>query len=327
MSDVQRKIVSDAEKDQRLDRWFKNRYPDLPRSALQKLLRTGQVRVDGKRTKAGLRLKAGQEIRVPPIKTKLSMKEGIQRPVDEADAQLLRERMIHIDDNLIAIDKPAGLAVQGGSNTSRHLDGMLDALRFDAEERPKLVHRLDKDTSGVMVLARNSRAARELSRAFSSRDVRKVYWALVVGVPNLDKGRIDLPLIKGGGSGRERVSVDNNGKRAVTDFQIVNRAGSRLSWLAMWPRTGRTHQLRAHCAAIGTPILGDGKYGGKAAFIEGLPPVGRQLQLLAHEVVLPDLFGQGVVRIVAALPPHMNELWQMFGLELEVATRSLAEIN
>lgn len=328
MSGVQRRTVAQDEADQRLDRWFLHHYPDLPRGRLQKLLRTGQIRVDGKRAKAGLRLGAGQEIRVPPIETRPAAEAIVRPAVDEADIQFLRDRILYIDDDVIAIDKPAGLAVQGGSRTERHLDGMLDALRFDSEERPKLVHRLDKDTSGVMVLARHRKAARSLGHAFAGRDVQKIYWALVVGIPDRDEGRIDLSLGKRGGAGRERVGVDEDaGKRSITDFKTIERAGNRLAWLALWPRTGRTHQLRAHCAAIGSPILGDGKYGGRDAFVDGLPPDAKRLQLMAREVVLPKLSGRGTIRVVADLPPHMDALWRMFELDVKAAEDPFAVID
>ncbi|MEE2687833.1 MAG: RluA family pseudouridine synthase [Pseudomonadota bacterium] len=327
MNGVQRHTVLADEEGQRIDRWLKLHYPDLPRGRLQKLLRTGQIRVDGKRVKAGRNLGVGQEIRIPPIRSELKVSEYIERPVEQSDFQFLRGRVLYKDNDLIGFDKPAGLAVQGGSRTTRHLDGMLDALRFDSVERPKLVHRLDKDTSGVMVLARNRASARRLGQAFASRDVRKIYWALVVGVPKRVKGRINLPLMKGGGAGHNRVRVDVEGKRAVTDFYVVERAGSRLSWLALWPRTGRTHQIRAHCAAIGTPILGDGKYGGRAAFVDALPTAARQLQLLAREVILPKISGQGEIRIVAAMPPHMDEFWRMFELEPEATSDPFTELD
>ena len=213
-----------------------------------------------------------------------------------------------MDRDIIVIDKPAGLAVHGGSATHWHLDGMLDALRFGGDERPRLIHRLDKDTSGVMVLARTAASARRLGKAFAGRDVRKVYWAITVGRPEQDQGRINLPLAKNMGKGRERVGVNEDaGKNAITDFQVLERAGNRLNWVALWPRTGRTHQLRAHCVAIGCPILGDGKYGGRGAFIEGLPANAKKLQLHAREIEIPQDGGRDW-RIVAPLPPHMRDV-------------------
>jgi len=328
MSGVEHRIVAAADAELRLDRWFLRHFPDLPRGRLQKLLRTGQIRVDGKRAKAGLRLVAAQKIRIPPIQSTPSNERPSRQPINEKDITFVRDLILHMDDDIIILDKPTGLAVQGGSSTTRHLDGMLDALRFEAAERPKLVHRLDKDTSGVMVLARSTAAARELGRHFVGRDVRKIYWAVTVGLPERDAGRIDLPLAKNGSHGHERICVDEeDGKRAISDFQILERAGKRLTWLALWPRTGRTHQLRAHCAAIGCPILGDGKYGGRDAFVDGLPAAAKKLQLFAREIAVPKLSGKGEIRVTAQLPPHMAELWKMLEFENEPAKEPFADID
>lgn len=315
MSGVEHRRVAGGDAGQRLDRWFQRQFPGVTHGRLQKLLRTGQVRVDGKRAKAGQRLEAGQQVRVPPIAGGEEHLPEVPRPASEADIAFIRGRVLAIDDDVIAVDKPAGLAVQGGSGTTRHLDGMLDALRFDAEERPRLVHRLDRDTSGVMLLARNAAAASRLGETFRGREVRKIYWALTVGIPRIEAGRIDLALGKKPGRGGERVAVDEDeGQRAVTLYRVLERAGKRVAWLALWPQTGRTHQLRAHCAALGCPILGDGKYGGRGAFIDGLPPGARKLHLHAREIAVPHPSGRGVFHAVAELPPHMQETWDMLGL-------------
>ena len=328
MSGVEHRKVATADAELRLDRWFLRHFPDLPRGRLQKLLRTGQIRVDGKRAKAGLRLVAEQEIRIPPIQSTPSDEKPSRQPMNEKDIAFVRDLILHMDDDMIILDKPSGLAVQGGSSMTRHLDGMLDALRFEAVERPKLVHRLDKDTSGVMVLARSTAAARELGRHFVGRDVRKIYWAITIGLPERDAGRIDLPLAKNASQGHERVGVnEEDGKRAITDFQKLDRAGKRLTWLALWPRTGRTHQLRAHCAAIGCPILGDGKYGGRDAFVDGLPAAVKKLQLFAREITVPKLSGKGDIRVTAQLPPHMAELWKMLEFENEPTEEPFTDIE
>ena len=311
--------VEEAEAGTRLDRWFQKRFPSVTHGRLQKLLRTGQVRVDGKRAKASLRLEAGQEIRVPPLGDSEpqsgSAKPRPERKVTAADEAFICSRVLTMDDDVIAIDKPAGLAVQGGSGTNRHLDGMLDALRFGASERPRLVHRLDRDTSGVMLLARTASAAARLGEAFQRRDTRKIYWALTVGVPAIESGRIDISLGKRPGRGGEKMEPDDDeGKRAVTLYTVIEKVGKRLAWLALWPQTGRTHQLRAHCVAIGCPILGDGKYGGGAAFVDGLPSGAKKLQLHAREITVPHPSGRGVFHAVADLPPHMAEVWKMLGL-------------
>jgi 23S rRNA pseudouridine955/2504/2580 synthase len=227
------------------------------------------------------------------------------------------------DRDALVIDKPAGLAVQGGTSTDVHLDGMLDALRFDAAERPRLVHRLDKDTSGVLVLARSAAAAARLTEAFRRKEARKIYWAVVVGVPKLSEGKIDLALSKQGSGHGERVRPDEEGLRAVTYYSIVEQAWRRAAWLALMPITGRTHQLRAHCVALGTPILGDGKYGGQESFIAGadLP---KQLHLHARSIRLPRP-GGGVIAARARLPAHMLTTWQFFGFDSAPAEEPLAD--
>jgi 23S rRNA pseudouridine955/2504/2580 synthase len=222
--------------------------------------------------------------------------------------------VLHLDEDLIVIDKPAGLAVQGGTGTERHLDALLDALRFDARERPRLVHRLDRDTSGVLVLARSAAVAARLAEAFRGKATRKVYWAAVVGLPKPRSGRIDQALAKLPGRLGERVVPDEDeGKRAVTWYRTVAHAGAKLAWLALQPITGRTHQLRAHCAALGTPILGDGKYGAAAAHPAGVPQP-RRLHLHARALALPRPRG-GTLVVTAPLPPHMRETWAFLGFE------------
>lgn len=317
---VQTLEVAGDEADLRLDRWFKRHYPALGHGRLEKLLRTGQVRIDGKRAKANMRLTPGQQVRVPPLGAERPAGGGSEatsrsRPVSEADAAEMRAAVIYRDDDIIAINKPAGLSVQGGKGIARHVDGMLDALRFGAKERPRLVHRLDRDTSGVLLLARSARAAAWLAAAFRRKETRKLYWALVVGVPKLEQGKIDLPLSKLPRPAGERVVADEEGRRAVTYYQVMETAGRRVAWLALMPVTGRTHQLRAHCAAMGTPILGDGKYGGEAAFLPG-DEVASRLHLHARAIEVPRPQG-GAVRIVAPLSPHMRATWSFFGFDPE----------
>src|SRR5215831_15535797 len=251
----------------RLDRWFKRHYPALGHNRLERLLRTGHIRVDGKRARSGDRVAPGQAIRIPPLDEMATPDQPRgARKVSPGDETMLRDAVLHRDDAVIVLNKPPGLAVQGGSGTERHLDGLLDALRFGSDVRPRLVHRLDKETSGVLVIARTAAAAAFLTRAFREKTTRKTYWAIVVGLPKLRQGRIDLALAKLPGREGERVRPNAEaGKRAVTYYAVVDSAGTEASWLALLPVTGRTHQLRAHCAAIGTPILGDAKYGTAAA--------------------------------------------------------------
>jgi len=314
MSGVQTLTVAPEDAEIRLDRWFKRHFPSLAHGRLEKLLRTGQVRVDGKRAEASDRVAPGQRVRVPPLPEDGAPPRKDRSPrITDSDARYVRGLVIHRDEDVIVIDKPAGLAVQGGSGTTRHLDALLDALRFDAEERPRLVHRLDKDTSGVLVLARSSAVAAKLAAAFRSKTVRKLYWAAVVGAPKPRNGKIDQSLAKHAGPKGERVSEDEeDGEPALTFYRTVAHAGERIAWLALEPVTGRTHQLRVHCAGLGTPILGDRKYGG-GAFIAGLPPP-RQLHLHARAIALPHPRG-GTLTASAKLPPHMRATWSFFGFE------------
>jgi 23S rRNA pseudouridine955/2504/2580 synthase len=317
MSGVQTLTVAPEDAEIRLDRWFKRHFPDLGHGRLEKLLRTGQVRLDGKRADASDRVAAGQSIRVPPLPATPPPTPAAKPPrpaPSAADTKLLQERVLYKDQDIIVINKPEGLAVQGGTGTSRHLDGLLDALRFDAKERPRLVHRLDKDTSGVLVLARSARSAARLGELFRGKTVHKVYWAITVGAPKPRNGKIDQPLAKQAGPGGERVAVDGeDGDRALTYYRTVARASDRFAWLALEPVNGRTHQLRVHCLTLDTPILGDGKYGGAAAHPESLAHA-RKLHLHARAVALP-LHNGKMLTVTAPLPPHMRESWDFFGFE------------
>lgn len=315
MSGVKTITLGPKDAGQRLDKWFKDNYPGLSFGRLQKILRKGEVRLDGKKVKdAKTTLEAGQTLRLPPLDAERSpATPKPQRPrISDKDAADIQACVLHKDDHVLILDKPAGLAVQGGTGQTRHVDALLDALKFDLNERPRLVHRLDKDTSGVLVLARSQHAAQTLTAAFRTKAVRKAYWAIVVGVPEKEEGRIDLPLGKRPGKGGERMEVDEfDGKRAVTEFKTIERAGNRAAWLELEPITGRTHQLRVHMAAIGTPILGDGKYGGAEAFLTGaeLP---KQLHLHARAIRFPHPAG-GTFETTAPLPGHMKTTWAYFG--------------
>jgi len=312
--------VAADEAGSRLDRWFKRRFPGLTHGKLEKLLRTGQIRVDGKRVKAAARLEAGQQIRVPPIaddpapaKRAVLPARIPARAVDDLIASVL-----YRDDDVIAINKPAGLAVQGGTKTDLHVDAMLDELRFGSAHRPRLVHRLDKDTSGVLLLARHPAAAAALAGAFRSKTAVKLYWAIVVGLPRVPEGKIDLPLDKVPGPRGEHVVADEGeGKRAVTVYRVIDHIGKRAAWLAMSPLTGRTHQLRVHAAAIGHPILGDGKYGGQEAFLGG-DVISDRLHLHARRVRLPHP-GGGQLSVVAPLPASFAATLDALGFDLQRA--------
>ena len=321
-SAVQILSVTEDEAEQRLDRWFSRRFPQVGHGRLEKLLRTGQIRVDGRRARAGQRLEAGQQVRVPPLPSSGAPAAAARAAptVGDDQAEALRRAVLYRDEDVIVLNKPPGLAVQGGTGTERHLDAMLDALTFDAGERPRLVHRLDKDTSGVMLLGRSAAATARLAAAFRSRAARKCYWALVVGVPRPPFGRIDAPLAKLPGRLGERMAVDEDeGRRAVTWYRVVEAVQRKVAWLELEPRTGRTHQIRVHCALLGTPILGDGKYGGRGAHLAG-QGVSRKLHLHARAIRLPHPRG-GVIEAEAPLPAHMAATFAFFDLRESVAGR------
>lgn len=308
--------VADTDSGIRLDRWFRRHYPNLTHGRLEKLLRTGQIRVDGRRVKASTRLEAGQVVRVPPLDEGKTRPPRTGPPPDARDLERVRDLVIHRDDDVLVINKPPGLAVQGGTGVTRHLDALLDGLRYGAPERPRLVHRLDKDTSGILLLGRSAKAAAQLAAVFRTKQARKVYWALTAGVPKPGRGRIDLSLAKGRSAAGDRVGPDEDrGRRAVTDYAVLDRAGRRAAWLALMPLTGRTHQLRVHCAAMGTPILGDGKYGGRNAFISGLPS-SHGLMLHARSITIPHPDG-ATLHVAAPLPGSMAKIWRFLGFEFE----------
>jgi 23S rRNA pseudouridine955/2504/2580 synthase len=303
----------------RLDRWFKRHLPDASFNLVSRWARTGQLRIDGKRATPGDRVLAGQEIRVPPADTDAA-KSG--RPVRKRreltadEMEFAQGLMIHKDDAALVINKPAGLATQGGTKTESHVDGLLDALCYELDNRPKLVHRLDKDTSGVLLLARAARSAGHFAKAFSSRTARKVYWALVVGVPSIEDGFIDLPIGKQPGTGGEKMYVDEaEGQSARTRYRLVERAGNTCAWVELQPYTGRTHQLRVHMAAIGHPIVGDGKYGGKDAFLTGT--ISRKMHLHARRLRIDHPKGHQI-DIRADLPPHMRDSFADLGFDEEL---------
>lgn len=300
----------------RLDRWVSRHLPGVPFTLVARWARTGRIRIDGGRAKPGDRVSAGQSVTLPEEEPAAPRAAGRPRLVKELSADetaFAQSLVIHRSEHALVLDKPPGLAVQGGSRTSVHVDGLLDALRFDGRERPKLVHRLDKDTSGVLLLARSARAAAFFGRCFATRDTKKLYWALLVGVPEPADIRIDLPIAKQPGTGGEKMQVDEKtGLEAVSRVRVMDRAGSRVSFCEMRPLTGRTHQLRVHAAAIGHPIVGDGKYGGREAFLTG--GISRKLHLHARRLVI-DLPGGGKLDVTARPPEHFAESLAMLGLE------------
>jgi len=307
--------VKAQDDDIRLDRWFARHYPDLKNGQLQRLLRGKHIRVNGKKATTAQHLFAGDEIRIPPLT--VSEKSDLPRDLSKADIDFMKSLVIYKDDDVIVLNKPAGLAVQGGSKTERHIDGMLDALRFGLSEKPHLVHRLDRDTSGVLVLGRTANAAAKLAEAFKSRQAHKIYWAVVVGKPKLLSGKIDAPLSKlSGAKGGEQMKIDfENGQRAQTLYRVVDSLGRKASWLELSPLTGRTHQLRVHAAeALNTPIIGDGKYGGERSFAVGIEN-NKKLHLHARAIRLPHP-KSGILEVMAELPKHMLDTFSFLGFNV-----------
>ena len=300
----------------RLDRWFKTHYATLPHSRLEKLLRTGQVRVDGRRAKASTRLAAGQSVRVPPLPD-VAPPPGPRRALSKGDRAFLAAIALYEDDDLLVLNKPSGIAVQGGTKTTQHIDRLLEGMGDGPETRPRLVHRLDRDTSGVLVIAKRRSVAAKLGRAFQTRSVRKIYWAIVKGVPKPLQGKVEAALVKAAGPDGDRVRKARPGEQdiaqsAVTHYAVVDRAGQAASFVSLKPVTGRQHQLRAHMAIIGNPILGDEKYDGDRDLPPGVP---RKLQLHARRISFPHPSGEGVVDVTAPLPDHMREAVAAFGFD------------
>jgi len=297
----------------RLDRWFKRHLPQIGFGMVSKWARTGQVRVDGKRAKPEDRLSAGQVLRVPPGGETSGKPARKQRELSEEEIAQAEAMLIRRTDSALVLNKPPGLATQGGTKTTRHVDGLLDAYAGEDEPRPRLVHRLDKDTSGVLLVARTPGSAAYFSKRFSGRSAKKIYWALVVGVPEIFEGTVDAPLAKQPGSGGEKMHVDEeNGQPAKTLYRVVERAGNSTAWVELQPLTGRTHQLRAHMAAIGHPIVGDGKYGGQDAFLTG--SISRKMHLHARRLII-DQPGGGKLDVTAELPEHFAASMEQLGFD------------
>ena len=321
-SPVETRTVEAGEDGMRLDRWFKSHYADLPHSRLEKLLRTGQVRVDGGRAKASTRLAAGQSVRVPPLPATTPVSAPAPKGLSKAERAFLASITLYEDDDLLVLNKPQGIAVQGGTKTTHHLDRLLEGLGDGPKARFRLVHRLDRDTSGVLVVAKRREVAAKLGRAFQTRSVRKIYWALVQGVPKPPQGKVDAALVKASGPDGDRVRKARAGEQdvaqsAVTYYAVVDRAGQKVSWLSLKPVTGRQHQLRAHMAIIGHPILGDEKYQGDRDMPEGID---NTLHLHARRISFPHPSGEGVVDVTAPLPDHMRRSFAAFGFAEADAT-------
>ena len=339
---VQTRVVSTDEEGMRLDRWFKLHFPAVGLSYLNKILRNGEVRVDGKRVEGSTRLTEGASVRVPPLRVDAPAAAEAKRPYSETDARAIKQMVLFEDKWLMVLNKPYGLAVQGGSGTTHHIDGMLDSLADAKGERPRLVHRLDRDTSGVLLVAKTRKIAADLGEIFRSRQARKIYWAVVEGVPKPTHGRISLFLAKGAGMGDERgprqpgqrrdperMRIAKHGEEdaqhSLTYYAVVDKVAPRLAWISMKPVTGRTHQLRAHAEAIGNPMIGDPKYHGNLAAndprrsdpLRAVPAeVERKLHLVARRLILPHPKG-GTLDVTAPLPAHMKKTFDLFGFDVK----------
>ncbi len=309
-------IIADDDDGIRLDRWFQRHVPETSYNIVSRWARTGALRLDGAKAAPGDRIAAGQTLvwpeNLPAMATPRPV-EPVREALSDAQIEYVQGLVIHMDRHAIVINKPPGLATQGGIGITTHVDGLLDALQYDMTTRPKLVHRLDKDTSGVLLLARTARAAAFFSKSFAGRDARKTYWALTIGVPKVEAGEIDASLSKQPGSGGEKMHVDpETGLKAKTRYRTIDYAAGRAAWVEFMPLTGRTHQIRVHAAAIGHPIVGDAKYGGKEAFLTG--GISRKLHLHARRLVI-DAPDGGKIDITADLPGHIADSFALLGFD------------
>jgi 23S rRNA pseudouridine955/2504/2580 synthase len=311
----EQRIIAEDDNDIRLDRWFRRHYPQLTHGRLEKLLRKGEVRLDGKRAKSADHVLAGQTLRLPPqvIHDNAPVPEKKAPPTPVKTSRRLEDNILYMDKHLFVLNKPSGLATQGGSGLKEHVDGMLDQLAYEKTVRPKLVHRLDRDTSGVLLIARTAQSAAGLSKALASRDASKVYWALVKGIPEPKRGLIKAALAKEGTRGqneRMTVSEDEDAKFALTEYAVMGQAGTEFAWVAARPVTGRTHQIRVHLASLGTPIVGDFKYGGTDSRTRG--DIADKLHLHARSIDIARPDGGRLV-VTAPLSPHMEKSWTVLG--------------
>lgn len=327
---VQTKTVTEDENNIRLDKWFLSHFPGLSKTQLYKLMRKGQVRLDGKRVKPDARVMAGQSVRVPPMPAEAyetrKPKPSYSREEADRDRALLKQITLYQDADVLILNKPHGLATQGGSKVKRHINGILRSITSN-RCTPHIVHRLDRDTSGVLVIAKNAKSARTLGEVFKHRRVQKYYWALLSPAPEMEDGIIEAKIAKGKTRGGERVMVDHeNGKYSKSEFWVIEKAYTKAAWVCFKPETGRTHQLRVHAQLIGCPIVGDKKYAETDRHIE-MPvdlqdiPSAQKLHLHAQRLVLPHPSGTGELDITAPLPDHMQKTFKYFEFDLNNADR------
>ena len=332
MSGVQKILVGPDEAEQRLDRWVRRRFTDFSQSQIERLCRKGQIRVDGSRTKPNTRVSPGQTIRIPPFKSHSFDGKARGKGVSATDQEMIKNCVIYKDESIIVLNKPSGLPVQGGSRQVRHVDGMTAALSFERDERPRLVHRLDKDTSGVLILARTQATASKLTEAFRHKNTRKLYWALVAGVPYPKIGSIKYGLVKARAHGKDgsgekmycvhpdKLKMIEGAKRAHTNYATLCFLAQRAAWMALVPITGRTHQLRAHMSELGHPIVGDGKYGNSSQDNQGDgwgsalgDDISKKMHLHARSLKIRHPVTGKEITFSAPLPDHMEKTWTYFG--------------
>ncbi len=315
MKDARIVEVPHADDGQRLDRWLKKSVPELPYALAQKLIRKGAIRIDGKKAKGDAKLSAGQLVRIPPVEDK---PQGEKPPpaLSEDDKAFIRSLAIYDDGDVIAFNKPAGLASQGGGGVEWHIDAYFPAMMDDYDQAPRLIHRLDRDTSGVLLCARSAEAVRRLGKAFKDRRARKIYWAITVGAPVQNEGTIKANIMKPEGPHKDRMVIDDAGQIAITDFVVLERAGKRAALVAFWPRTGRTHQIRVHAADIlKCPIMGDEKYGGAGAWLDGMDGLSERLHLHARQLVISHPVTDKMLTLTAPLPDDLRASWDSFGFD------------
>jgi len=316
---VQTLTVTPDEANMRVDRFLEARFPGLSFSHIQRIVRKGELRVNGKRVDSKDRLLAGQSVRIPPLRLDTPRASGTLSEAAQKTLDALKSMTLFEDEDVLVLNKPSGLAVQGGSGTTRHVDQMLEAMRDPKGQKPRLVHRIDKETAGCLLVAKTRFAATQLTGSFRHRSARKIYWALVVGVPKPKQGRISTYLARDEGDEETIMRVaahgDEGASHAVTYYAVVETAGNKLAWVSLKPVTGRTHQLRAHMAHVGHAIIGDPKYFNRENW--ELPGgLQNRLHLLARRIVIPHPRG-GVIDVTAPLPPHMLQSWNLLGLEAD----------
>lgn len=326
MSGVRTLNVGPEDDGQRLDRWLKKCVPELPYGLAQKLIRKGAIRIDGKRSKTDTRLAVGQEVRIPPIEDKPERQKR-ERTFTADDSDYIKSLVIYDDGDLVIFNKPAGLASQGGGGVEHHIDAYFPLLEKDGMP-PRLIHRLDRDTSGLLLAARSAEAVRRLGKNFKDRRVHKVYWAVTVGMPEEGEGTVKAPIAKARGPIKDKMAIDDvEGKYAETDFAVLDRMGTQAAFVAFWPRTGRTHQIRVHAAdVLGCPVLGDGKYGGQGSELAGLD-IAKGLHLHARRLVFRHPVENRTVDVMAPLPEDMKKSWRALGFDPNDKSNPFADIG